>query len=111
VDLGLAAARLGTAGGADVLNRDLWEDPLHLVTARGEASIEWHYVRGHVGTPGNERCDEIAVPLTRVGRGFADGAIGGYPLTRSSTCPIRRSRHGHRRRRRWLLRRLTRIPI
>jgi ribonuclease HI len=49
-----------TAEGKDVLNRDLWEEMSALVTARGTSEIEWHYVRGHVGTPGNERVDEIA---------------------------------------------------
>jgi ribonuclease HI len=49
-----------TAEGSDVLNRDLWEQLAALVDARGQRSIAWHYVRGHVGTPGNERVDEIA---------------------------------------------------
>ena len=59
-----------TAEGNDVLNRDLWEEMSALVTARGKGAIEWHYVRGHVGTPGNERVDTIAdtharlVPVT-----------------------------------------------
>ena len=70
-----------TAEGTDVLNRELWEDLLQHVTARGKGSIEWHYVRGHVGTPGNERCDEIAVAFSRASRvDLYDGAIGGYPL-------------------------------
>src|SRR5215470_7885304 len=41
-----------TATGTDVLNRDLWERLATLVDARGKGGIEWHYVRGHVGTPG-----------------------------------------------------------
>ncbi len=45
-----------TAEGADVLNRELWEELLALVSPR----VQWHYVRGHVGTPGNERVDVIA---------------------------------------------------
>jgi ribonuclease HI len=49
-----------TAEGSDVLNRALWEQLSALVDARGKNAIEWHYVRGHVGTPGNERVDEIA---------------------------------------------------
>ncbi len=49
-----------TAEGNDVLNRELWEELSALVTARGKDTIEWHYVRGHVGTPGNERVDTIA---------------------------------------------------
>ncbi len=54
-----------TAEGADVLNRDLWEALLAEVTRHGKDSVEWHYVRGHVGTPGNERCDAIAVAFSR----------------------------------------------
>lgn len=49
-----------TATGTDVLNRDLWQELSDLTTRRGPRSIGWHYVRGHVGTPGNERCDTIA---------------------------------------------------
>lgn len=48
-----------TAEGADVVNRDLWEALSAVVSAR-HTTIEWHYVRGHVGTPGNERVDTIA---------------------------------------------------
>jgi ribonuclease HI len=46
-----------------VLNRDLWERLFALTTARGPKAwrIDWRWVRGHVGTAGNERCDEIAV--------------------------------------------------
>ncbi len=49
-----------TATGADVMNRDLWEALSALTAARGARGIAWNYVRGHVGTPGNERCDELA---------------------------------------------------
>ena len=52
-----------TAEGNDVLNKDLWEEMSALVDARGKSGpggIDWHYVRGHVGTPGNERVDTIA---------------------------------------------------
>src|SRR4051812_2687250 len=59
-----------TATGGDVLNRDLWEQLDALVTARGKRGIEWHYVRGHAGIPGNERVDEIA-----------DGLAQGLPIT------------------------------
>lgn len=41
----------------EVLNRDLWEKLFSLTTGK---KIEWRYVAGHSGTPGNERCDEIA---------------------------------------------------
>lgn len=56
-----------TAEGNDVLNREYWERLSALVTARGPGSIKWHYVRGHVGIPGNERVDEIADTLARGG--------------------------------------------
>lgn len=54
-----------TAEGGDVQNRDLWEQLHDLVIARGKGSIAWHYVRGHVGIPGNERVDAIADGLAR----------------------------------------------
>lgn len=52
-----------TAQGGDVLNRDLWEDLSSLAGARGR-ELEWRWVRGHAGTPGNERVDEIAVSFS-----------------------------------------------
>lgn len=54
-----------TAAGGDVLNRDLWEQLDDLVSTRGKGAIAWHYVRGHAGTPGNERVDEIADGLAQ----------------------------------------------
>jgi ribonuclease HI len=70
-----------TAEGADVLNRELWEQLHALVDARGRNTIEWHYVRGHVGTPGNERVDEIADTLARGGHvTLYQGSLAGYPL-------------------------------
>jgi ribonuclease HI len=54
--------------GNDVLNRDLWEWLARLVTERkGSDKVEWHYSRGHNGTPGNERCDQIAVDFSKGG--------------------------------------------
>ncbi len=47
--------------GNEVSNRDLWEELLRQVNRLKPARIEWKYVRGHTGVPGNERCDEIAV--------------------------------------------------
>jgi ribonuclease HI len=69
-----------TATGADVLNRDLWERLDDLVRGRGKESIAWHYVRGHVGIPGNERVDAIADGLAQ-GKEIAlyRGPLIGYP--------------------------------
>ncbi len=40
-----------------VINQDLWE---RLYDVSQGKDITWKYVRGHQGTPGNERCDVIA---------------------------------------------------
>jgi ribonuclease HI len=50
-----------TAGGAPVLNRDLWEQ---LDGARLQG-VELRHVRGHSGHPENDRCDAIAVAYSR----------------------------------------------
>lgn len=56
-----------TAEGGGVANRDLWEVLLEEVTARrpAEQPIQWNFVKGHAGVPGNERVDEIAVGFTK----------------------------------------------
>jgi ribonuclease HI len=55
-----------TAAGEDVANKDLWEWFSKVVSARPSSSpINWNYVRGHTGVAGNERCDEIAVQLSK----------------------------------------------
>ena len=46
-----------TAGGDPVKNRDLWE---RLVAAARVHQIEWQWVKGHSGDPGNERVDVLA---------------------------------------------------
>jgi ribonuclease HI len=69
-----------TATGGDVLNRDLWEQLDDLVRARGKGGIDWHYVRGHVGIPGNERVDEIADGLAQGNEiTLYRGPLIGYP--------------------------------
>jgi ribonuclease HI len=40
-----------------VKNQDLWEV---LEAAAARHRIEWHWIRGHSGIPGNERCDALA---------------------------------------------------
>jgi len=46
-----------TAAKKSVKNRDLWE---LLETATARHDIEWLWVKGHDGDPGNERADELA---------------------------------------------------
>ncbi|MCC5862878.1 MAG: ribonuclease HI [Gammaproteobacteria bacterium] len=46
-----------TAARKPVKNQDLWQ-LLDAQAARHE--IEWHWVKGHAGDPGNERADQLA---------------------------------------------------
>ena len=46
-----------TAGGGAVKNRNLWE---RLAQAAARHQVQWEWVRGHAGDPGNERVDTLA---------------------------------------------------
>ncbi len=46
-----------TAGRKPVKNEDLWR---RLDELAGRHKIEWHWVKGHAGDPGNELADELA---------------------------------------------------
>jgi ribonuclease HI len=46
-----------TADRKPVKNQDLWE---RLEQAAAGHAIEWHWVPGHAGVPGNERVDRLA---------------------------------------------------
>jgi ribonuclease HI len=46
-----------TADRKPVKNQDLWQQ---LEAAAAQHRIEWHWVPGHAGVPGNERCDALA---------------------------------------------------
>lgn len=46
-----------TAGRKPVKNQELWQE---LDTAMADHEIEWVWVKGHTGDPGNERADELA---------------------------------------------------
>jgi ribonuclease HI len=55
-----------TAEGKDVANVEYWKRLMALLAKRkGEDKVEFKYVRGHTGVPGNERCDEIAVAYAK----------------------------------------------
>ena len=45
-----------TSQGKAVLNKDLWE----ALDQANPKQVQWFYVKGHSGDPGNERCDTIA---------------------------------------------------
>lgn len=46
-----------TADRKPVKNQDLWEE---LDRLAAQHKIEWHWVKGHSGIPGNERVDRLA---------------------------------------------------
>lgn len=46
-----------TAAGKPVKNVELWQKLDELVSAH---DIEWRWVKGHAGEPGNEKADELA---------------------------------------------------
>ena len=48
-----------TASKQPVKNVELWQRLDELVATAGH-DIEWHWVRGHAGNPGNERADALA---------------------------------------------------
>ena len=70
-----------TAQGGDVLNRDLWEELSSLTGTRPRGDVHWHWVRGHVGTPGNERADQISVAYAlQESADLYVGPLEGYAL-------------------------------
>ncbi len=46
-----------TASGAPVKNVDLWQELERQTTCH---QIQWEWVKGHAGHPGNERADQLA---------------------------------------------------
>ena len=46
-----------TADRQPVKNQDLWQE---LDALAANHKIQWHWVRGHAGVPGNERVDRLA---------------------------------------------------
>ncbi len=46
-----------TAAKKPVKNKDLWQA---LDAAVGRHEIDWRWVKGHAGNPGNEKADELA---------------------------------------------------
>ena len=46
-----------TASGSAVKNQDLWK---RLDEQAQRHEVEWHWVKGHAGDPGNEAADDLA---------------------------------------------------
>ena len=51
-----------TADGQPVKNQDLWQQLAELTRGR---DVRWEWIRGHVGHPENERCDQVATAAAR----------------------------------------------
>ncbi|MBI2604917.1 MAG: viroplasmin family protein [Deltaproteobacteria bacterium] len=68
--------------GEVVANARFWKRLLELIEARvaaGLGGVEFHYVPGHSGVPGNERCDALAVECSKGGRpALFTGRYGDY---------------------------------
>ncbi|MBB4304233.1 ribonuclease HI [Rhodobium orientis] len=59
-----------TASKKPVKNADLWQ---RLDEARRRHDVTWHWVKGHAGTEGNERADELArAGIAALGLGKTD---------------------------------------
>jgi ribonuclease HI len=88
-----------TANGTPVANRELWEDLSEAVDGRA-APINWTYVRGHAGSPGNERVDQIAVSYTKDEDGepeLYDGSRADYTVSLEAPDPAAKRTGGARR--------------
>lgn len=58
-----------TATNEPIANPDLWQQMdqtlYQIKTAHPSLTLEWNFVKGHAGIPGNERCDELAVAMSK----------------------------------------------
>ncbi len=58
-----------TAANDAVANQDMWEqlDKIlyQIKTKNSSLKIGWNFVKGHSGDPGNERCDQLAVAMSK----------------------------------------------
>ncbi len=75
-----------TSAGKPVLNKDLWQqlDQLTQSLSEENLAVDWRYVRGHAGNPGNERCDEIA-------RAFSHSSPINLSQYQASTSPAQKT--------------------
>ncbi len=73
--------------GKEVSNKEIWQ-ALEEVIARNGFQVEWLYVPGHKGFPGNERCDVIAVTFAKgLPAQLYDGPVSEYFVDLSKVPP------------------------
>jgi ribonuclease HI len=98
-----------TAGGGEVANAGYWKRLMALLAQRKQAfpaeaaAVEWRYVRGHTGVPGNERVDVIAVGYSKgrhvqlyVGPLQGYGVAGVLDVPEDTSIPEEKSGNGKR---------------
>ena len=56
-----------------VKNSDLWK---RLLAAMNPHKVTFHWVKGHDGHPGNERCDRLATGAADGGNLLVDEGVG-----------------------------------
>ncbi len=70
-----------------VVNKDLWEELIKVSSGNpsqiksqfdGARKIKWNQIGGHIGVPGNERCDEIATSFADLSA--CDAQAGGVKI-------------------------------
>lgn len=74
-----------TAAGKPVMNQDLWQELDELNSSK----INWQYVKGHSGDPGNERADAIAVKCAHSQQSIGSITLdpSGEPMTQTAPTP------------------------
>jgi ribonuclease HI len=74
-----------TAAGKPVMNQDLWQELDELNSSK----VNWQYVKGHSGDPGNERADMIAVKCAHSQQSIGDTKLAptGAPQPETPVVP------------------------
>jgi ribonuclease HI len=101
------------ATGEPIANPDLWSEMdkvlFQMKTKNPDLKIEWNFVKGHADIPGNERCDEIAVAMSKNNHidlyfGSADGYLFDiYKLPEKKPLPDMKSKDTGPKKTSWYL--------
>jgi len=75
------------AEGKEVQNRDLWEELSRQVTRLKPTTIDWKYVRGHTGVPGNERSMRLPSLLRMENALSSTMVLSWVTMSQSTTYP------------------------
>ena len=98
----LEAQRLADGGRKPVKNADLWQ---RLEAAAARHEVEWLWVKGHDGDPGNERADRLA------NRGLVEAVTASARVNGHNASPWRSGEQGSGSGTTWRLRRGPPSPV